>query len=161
MPEDFDKLVAILRWKRHEQPPPGYFNGFSRRVIARLESQQPALSWWQKFLADFDAKPVLAGAYSVAVCGSLLYGLSLLNGAKEEARQLPIAQNIWSDSFAASAGIGNGIPLPSFSRAAAAAAFPLVNGPANFAEIPDASALFDGSLLKVQRAKAGNTVLNW
>ncbi|MBI3417111.1 MAG: hypothetical protein HY043_17610 [Verrucomicrobia bacterium] len=161
MPEDFDKLVVLLRMKRHEQPPPGYFAGFSRRVIAQLEAQQPArsLSWWRKFLADFDAKPILVGAYSVAVCGSLLYGITLLNGTRDDFQNLPLGQSTWSDSLSASAGVGSGMSLPPFSHATAA--FPLTEGSVVLGEMPNANALFDGSLLKVQRAKAGNTLLNW
>ena len=162
MSDDFDKLVVLLRWKRHEQPPPGYFVGFSRRVIAQLELDQAthAVSWWRRLIADFDAKPVLVGAYSVVVCGSLLYGMSLLGGAKENREELSFSQGIWSDSLAASAGIHTGVSLPPFSQANAAA-FPLATGSLSPNEMPNASALFDGSLLKVQRAKASGAILNW
>ena len=111
-------------------------------------------------LADFDAKPVLVGAYSVVVCGSLLYGMSLLGGARENHDDLSFSQGIWSDSAAASAGLHAGISLQPFPQANAAA-FPLSIGVVSPNETPNASALFDGSLLKIQRAKSDGAMLNW
>jgi hypothetical protein len=91
-PHDFEQLRTLLRLKRHELPPPGYFVGFSSKVIARIEADasfEPD-GWWERFLARFESNPVLACAYSVAIGGLLVVamGLSQVLG-REQAANLP------------------------------------------------------------------------
>jgi len=80
-PENFESLRRVLSLKRHEQPPPGYFNGFSRDVMARIKAGEtggevaldtPLL---QRVLALFDMKPVFAGAFGMAVCALVISGV--------------------------------------------------------------------------------------
>ena len=83
-PDNFDQLRRLLTLKRHEQPPPGYFNHFSREVIARIRSgelQQTSSAGFllefpllQRIWAALEAKPVLAGTFGVALCGFLTAG---------------------------------------------------------------------------------------
>jgi hypothetical protein len=82
--ENFEQLRRLLALKRHEQPPPGYFNGFSRQVIARIKVGRRGniierllweAPWLQRIWAAFEAKPVLAGVFGVAVCGLLITGV--------------------------------------------------------------------------------------
>jgi hypothetical protein len=85
--ENFDQLRRLLALKRHELPPPGYFNGFSRQVIARIkvgETGEPGTlfdrlvweaPWLQRIWAALEAKPILAGAFGIAVCGLLITGV--------------------------------------------------------------------------------------
>ena len=84
--ENFDSLRKLLSVKRHEQPPPGYFDQFSSEVMARLragEHEQKDLwrelgeeaSWLQRLWASLDARPALAGAFGVLVCGVVLTGI--------------------------------------------------------------------------------------
>ena len=67
--------------KRHEIPPPGYFNGFSRNVMARIkvgdygEEIGEENSWVKRFLGMFNVKPVFAGAFGTAVCAFLVSGI--------------------------------------------------------------------------------------
>src|SRR5215467_6387274 len=89
IPDDFEQLRRLLALKRHEQPPPGYFHGFSRQVIVRIQAGElgdPAgASLWsfsggsflQRIWATLDARPVLAGAFGVAVCGFFVVGALL------------------------------------------------------------------------------------
>src|SRR5215468_6360726 len=89
IPDDFEQLRRLLALKRHEQPPPGYFYGFSRQVIVRIQAgelgDQSEASFWsfsggsflQRIWATLDARPVLAGAFGVAVCGFFVVGALL------------------------------------------------------------------------------------
>ncbi len=82
-PEDFEQVRRLLALKRHEQPPPGYFNHFSRDVIARLRAGEGAQAdsgfflefpLLQRLWTALEARPVLTGAVSVALCGFLTAG---------------------------------------------------------------------------------------
>jgi hypothetical protein len=85
--ENFEKLRRLLAIKRHEQPPPGYFNGFSRQVIARIQAGETENAgsffqrlmgrapWLQSLWRGFEAKPIVAGAFGVGVCSLLVVGL--------------------------------------------------------------------------------------
>lgn len=79
--EKFDSLRRLLALKRHEQPPPGYFNRFSREVISRIKAGETGgeismeTSWIQRLLGMFEVKPVFAGAFGMAVCALLISGV--------------------------------------------------------------------------------------
>lgn len=79
--ENFDKLRVLLTVKRHEQPPPGYFDRFSRDVMARIKAGESGgsigyeFSWFHRFLSMFDMKPAFAGAFGTAVCAFLISGV--------------------------------------------------------------------------------------
>jgi hypothetical protein len=85
---NFEALRRLMALKRHETPPPGYFNDFSGQVIARLragETSEPVLygrlfneaPWVASFLRFFGSKPAYVGAFSAAMCllllGSIVY----------------------------------------------------------------------------------------
>jgi hypothetical protein len=86
--DNFRELRRLLALKRYEQPPPGYFNNFSRQVMARIEAGErgsgPAWSegwvssssWLARLWNSFGAKPILAGAFGVAVCSVLISGVA-------------------------------------------------------------------------------------
>jgi len=79
--ENFDSLRQLLALKRHEVPPPGYFDRLSRDVMARIKSGEKGgqvgaeFSWFQRMLSMFDVKPVFAGAFGTAVCAFLISGV--------------------------------------------------------------------------------------
>ena len=93
IPDDFEQLGRVLALKRYEQPPPGYFHNFSRQVIVRIEAGELGdpitASFWsfsggsflQRMWATLDARPVLAGAFGVAVCGFFVVGALMSDSA--------------------------------------------------------------------------------
>lgn len=86
-PENFEPLRRLLALKKYEQPPPGYFDHFSQRVIARIRVEgvtQEAgfmqwfiapFAWLQRAWDSLENRPALAGAFGFAVCGVLASGL--------------------------------------------------------------------------------------
>ncbi len=86
-PNDFNDLVKLLALKRQERPPREFFHDFSGQVIARLATiQNPGPApWWQRCREAFEGRPLLVAAYSVAVCGLLLSGLSLAQMIQDQA----------------------------------------------------------------------------
>jgi hypothetical protein len=85
-PEDFEGLRKLLRLLRHEQPPPGYFDLFSDRVIRSLgregrassvESAWAGVPWLQKLRDLWETNPLATGACGLALCGLFAAGLVL------------------------------------------------------------------------------------
>ena len=84
-PENMEALRRLLAVKRHERPPPGYFDRFSGQVIARIRAGERApdsfwerllfeASWLRQIWAAFETKPILAGAFGATVCGLITTG---------------------------------------------------------------------------------------
>src|SRR2546426_449952 len=97
MSEDPDKqqeeLQRMLAMKRREAPPPRFFNGFSDRVLDRLNAPEPPEpeTLWHRLGLSGDGRPVLVCASGVLVCGLLVFGLiaSLRVGPTQSAPQPP------------------------------------------------------------------------
>jgi hypothetical protein len=102
-PDDFEQLRKLLALKRHEVPPPGYFDRFSSNVIARLHAPEPVSkpTWLQLLGLDFDLKPAFLCATGVAVCALLSLGIIM-------ATQL----DAHDSSLVANNGIQTGVDIP-------------------------------------------------
>ncbi len=96
-PEEFDSIQKLLALKRHEQPPPGYFNYFSDKVISRIEVEEleQHSGWWAWLISRFDAKPILACAYGFTISGLLLSGFRLAQIFEQEAAAAPSPAGPW------------------------------------------------------------------
>ncbi len=93
-PENFDKLCRLLKLKRHESPPPRYFNDFSSQVIARIrtgspggrrESIEDTLSespWVRRFWQAIENRPAISGLLTAAACALLVVGVFASDGAQ-------------------------------------------------------------------------------
>jgi hypothetical protein len=110
--ENFESLRRLLALKRHEVPPPGYFNRFSGDVIARIRAgDQPAdaaeslskhAPWLLKFFQIFEAKPAFASSFASALCLLLLFGI--VYAQRPDAAPQPLTQmSQLSPAFAAAA----------------------------------------------------------
>lgn len=85
--DNYQPVQRLLALKRHEQPPPGYFENFSSQVIARIQAGERAApdsfwewlgietSWLHRLWVALETKPVFAGALGAGVCGLLLGGV--------------------------------------------------------------------------------------
>ena len=114
-PENFDDLRRLLALKRHEQPPPGYFNHFSSQVIARIragERGEPAslisrllveTTWWHRLAAALEARPAFAGATGAAICALLISGIVYSENAPLSAPGTLVAAEPGSSLTAATA----------------------------------------------------------
>jgi hypothetical protein len=87
--QNFDDLKKLLKLKRHEVPPPGFFNQFSDEVVARiragesrnagslLERLNDSAPWIVNFLRFFEAKPGVVGGFATSLCLLMLFGVVL------------------------------------------------------------------------------------
>ena len=108
-PEEFDRLRKLLVTKRRELPPPGYFDHFSDRVMARIEAEGLVMrvSWWQRLFPEIDAKPVLACAYGLAITGLLMAGLGVSQSLDSDEGMPPALGN---PSFAQTSAPARALP---------------------------------------------------
>ena len=93
-PEDFDKLCRLLKLKRHESPPPRYFNDFSSQVIARIRSGTPSLRresiedtfsespWVRRFWQAVEHRPAISGLLTASACALLVVGIFASDSAQ-------------------------------------------------------------------------------
>ena len=85
--KDFSSLRQLLALKRHEVPPPGYFEHFSTRVIGRIKAgeargESPFVArlteeapWMLRFMRFFEAKPTMVGGMAAALLVVLAGGI--------------------------------------------------------------------------------------
>ena len=95
---NFEMLRRLLALKRHEIPPPGYFNRFSGEVIARIrasEAGEPASPWPFRLLQIFEFKPAFAGVFASALCLLLVFGIVFAERPDSTSQPLlqPVAQS--------------------------------------------------------------------
>ncbi len=87
--QNFEALKKLLKLKRHELPPPGFFNHFSDEIVSRIRAGEARSSgamidrlndsapWVVNFLRFFEAKPGVVGAFATSLCLLLVFGVVL------------------------------------------------------------------------------------
>ncbi len=87
--QNFEHLRRLLKLKRYEQPPFNYFHNFSTQVLHRIELAESGehdspmiapfpghASWVQQVVAALVSRPAVLGAFSLAICASLVAGVT-------------------------------------------------------------------------------------
>jgi hypothetical protein len=155
--ENFEQLQRLMKLKRHETPPPAYFNNFSRDVIAgiraqrnqaktdplkQLESEAP---WLLRLWRSLEARPAFAGAFGMTICAVLVGGIVMMEKPANSVGGLAINPDTSASPFVAAS-----------PTAAEASTVPLILASSN-APAPN---LFDlvqpGQTLPAGFAPAGN-----
>lgn len=98
--QNFESLQRLLTLKRHETPPPGYFDRFSRDVSARIKAGDRGdalglVDWFSgdsslfaRLWAALEARPAAAILCGIATCGLLV---SALVYSEKQGDSAPIA----------------------------------------------------------------------
>ena len=91
--QDFEKLQQLIKLKRHESPPPRFFNDFSFQVTARIRAGEGAgkienfedvvaqAPWLHRIWKAIEGKPAVSGLFAAAVCGVLIAGVFYVDNA--------------------------------------------------------------------------------
>ena len=106
-PQEFEKLRQLLALKRHENPPPGYFGGFSRTVIERIDAEHARLGTGllARLGALFQERPAISWSFAVAGVLVLFASSNLFESEPiGKAPGLPRVDN------ALAAGVGEPVP---------------------------------------------------
>ena len=144
--ENFEPLLQALKLKRHEVPPPGYFNNFSGKIIARIqagEQGEAAASGFRRFWALWGARPMVAGAFAAGACALLVAGIFI----SEEAGSSSVATNP-AALQSSSSSLGGAAPLVAFNQAGTRPQIVSSTNPV----APSVDSLFDQFQLNAQTA---------
>jgi hypothetical protein len=94
-PENFDALRKLMALKRHEVPPPGYFNRLPGSIISRIERGEGKLTFLERISAEFTVRPAFVYAFAVAACGALTTSLYSLRTQSAASAEQPEAATGW------------------------------------------------------------------
>jgi hypothetical protein len=84
--QNFEELRQLLKLKRHEVPPPGYFNNFSSQVLSAIREDRAGgvagrlnteAFWVMRLLSIFDSRPGLVGGLATSLVLLLVFGVVL------------------------------------------------------------------------------------
>lgn len=132
--QDFEKLQRLLKLKRHEQPPPRFFNDFSGQVTARIKagatgSQSDSFEeivaqtpWLLRIWRAIEGKPAVSGIFTAAVCGLVVAGVFMADKTTSEMPRFeleaPLAKTEKKSLFSSGGSTLATVPVSSTNPAA-------------------------------------------
>ena len=95
-PENFDALQKLLALKRHEQPPPGYFDRLPGLILSRLDEPEAEPEFWSRLLSGFILRPAFAYSLGLVFCGALATGIGYaVRVVPNQAASQPMSSESW------------------------------------------------------------------
>ncbi|HWD19649.1 MAG TPA: hypothetical protein VHB20_10245 [Verrucomicrobiae bacterium] len=95
--ENFDALRKLMALKRHETPPPGYFDHLPRRIATRIRDQEGAPNFWESLVARLRLSASTAYAFGLTACGAL--ALTVVYTARTETARADSTPRNWAVSW--------------------------------------------------------------
>lgn len=83
-PDDAEqRLVRLLALKRHEIPPPGFFDELPTRILVNLRagSDVQDIPWWSRAWQAMVREPIVGLSYAALGVGAFVFGISVLETA--------------------------------------------------------------------------------
>ncbi|MEI2685562.1 MAG: sigma factor-like helix-turn-helix DNA-binding protein [Cypionkella sp.] len=101
-PDDAEqRLLRLLALKRHEVPPPGFFDQLPVRILVNLRagSEIEDIPWWTRAWRMVIQEPMIGLSYAALGVGAVLFGVSVLETAIDvQSPPVGLSQGILSSS---------------------------------------------------------------
>ncbi len=91
--EEFARLRQLLALKRHEQPPPGYFDRLPGQIMHRIKAAEAerVRPWYERWFSMPLSRPALAIGYA-SIAMMLFAGAMLVGNMVDSGKQAGVVQ---------------------------------------------------------------------
>ncbi len=90
-PDNHEELLKLLALKRHEQPPPGFFDRLPGQITDHIRTDQDTrdANWLLRLFPFLEFRPAFAGVYAAGLCALLLGGIFVASNLKQGEKVFP------------------------------------------------------------------------
>ncbi|MBL9134441.1 MAG: hypothetical protein JNK85_01170 [Verrucomicrobiales bacterium] len=83
--DEVQRLLRLLAVKRHETPPPGFFDSLPNRILVsiRAGTEMSDRGFWERLWIRILREPMVAGSYAALGLGAMVFGVSVFQMAIE------------------------------------------------------------------------------